>query len=83
VRSLRRLPRAAGLVLTAALLATTSLPAQQHPSHERGFDPEKVYQLGDLDSVNLLNGNVAITLPLGLSFPVGGARPGEHRWCGG
>src|SRR5262249_47584894 len=49
-----------------------SLPAQQHPSHERGFDPEKVYQLGDLDSVNLLNGNVAITIPLGLSFPVSG-----------
>ncbi len=72
----RRAPRPARrplapVFLSAALFAVGA-SAQQHPSHERGFDPEKVYQLGGLDSVNLLNGNVAVTLPLGLSFPVSG-----------
>lgn len=58
---------AAGLVLAAAPLA-----AQPHPSHERGFDPAKVYQFGDLDSVNLLNGNLAVSIPIGPDYPVGG-----------
>jgi RHS repeat-associated protein len=44
--------------------------AQQHPSHERGFDPEKMYQLGDIDSVNLLNGGVSISIPIGSSYPL-------------
>ncbi len=54
------------------LALTAPLAAQQHPSSERGFDPEKVYQFSDLDSVNLLNGNVGITIPLGQKYPVGG-----------
>ncbi|MEO8277236.1 MAG: hypothetical protein ABI639_13565, partial [Thermoanaerobaculia bacterium] len=51
----------------------SSAGAQQHPNLVRGFDPEKVYQFGDFDNVNLLNGNVVLTIPIGGSYPVGGS----------
>ena len=54
------------------LLLASVLPAQQHPSYERGIDPEKMYELGEIDEVNLLNGNIKITIPLGQEYPVGG-----------
>lgn len=63
----------ARLVATLLALALAApLGAQSHPSYERGFDPEKVYQFGDIDNINLLNGNLAITLRLGQKYPVGG-----------
>ncbi len=37
----------------------------------KGFRPEKVFQLNDVDHVNLFNGNLVVTLPLGLRYPVG------------
>jgi RHS repeat-associated protein len=44
----------------------------QAPGLERGFAPEKSYQVGEVDSVNLLNGNVSLHIPIGGSFAVGG-----------
>ncbi|HEY2322123.1 MAG TPA: hypothetical protein VGJ82_04580, partial [Thermoanaerobaculia bacterium] len=38
----------------------------------RGFDPEKVYQIGDIDHVNLFNGNLIIDIPIGPTYTVGG-----------
>ncbi|MGH2627334.1 MAG: RHS repeat domain-containing protein, partial [Anaerolineales bacterium] len=58
--------------LLLALALAGALSAQQHPSHERGFDPEKLYQFSDLDSVNLLNGNLTLAIPIGMRYPVGG-----------
>ncbi|HEY0142260.1 MAG TPA: RHS repeat domain-containing protein, partial [Thermoanaerobaculia bacterium] len=54
------------------LLLVTALPlaAQQHPNNARGFDPEKVYQTADIDHVNVFNGNLIVTLPIGPKFPV-------------
>ena len=38
--------------------------AQQEPNLERGYKPFGSYQGGDIDSVNLMNGNVVIHKPL-------------------
>ncbi len=62
---------ALGAVLLA-VVANTAGASLQHPNLERGFHPEKAYQLGDLDHVNLFNGNLVITLPIGGEYPVGG-----------
>jgi len=37
---------------------------------EPGFNPEQVYQVGDIDNVNLFNGNLNINLPIGPRYPV-------------
>jgi hypothetical protein len=58
-------------ILFLVLLAAASLAsAQQAVNAERGFAPEKVFQFSDVDHVNLLNGNVIVTIPIGLSYPV-------------
>ncbi len=67
-RSLRR----TGFVLFALFVTCLPISAQQHPNLVRGFDPEKVYQFRDFDNLNLLNGNVVLTIPIGGSYPVGG-----------
>ncbi|HEX6101308.1 MAG TPA: hypothetical protein VF432_33640 [Thermoanaerobaculia bacterium] len=36
----------------------------------RGFRPDQVYQFNGLDSVNLFNGNLNVTIPLGPAYPV-------------
>lgn len=65
--------------LRLILLAVTCLAllpgaaSAQHPSVQRGFQPSKLYQVGEVDSVNLLNGNVQVTLPIGGSYPVSSA----------
>ncbi|HWS71483.1 MAG TPA: hypothetical protein VN605_05185, partial [Thermoanaerobaculia bacterium] len=56
---------------TLLLIAAASLQAQMPANFERGFAPEKLYQFGDLDHVNLFNGNLVITLPMGESYPIG------------
>jgi RHS repeat-associated protein len=59
--------------LALALLALAfplSAQAQQHPSNERGMHPEKAYQFDDFDAINMLNGNVTLTIPVGQRFPV-------------
>ena len=42
-----------------------------HPATERGLDPTHTYAMGDLDAVNLFNGNLAVNLPIGTSYPTG------------
>jgi len=45
--------------------------AQQFPSQQRGLLADTAYQSGDLDTVNLFNGNLSVALPLGQPYPVG------------
>jgi YD repeat-containing protein len=52
-------------VLTAAAAG-----AQSPPERERGFKPDLTYQLNEIDSVNLFNGNLNLAIPLG-TYPVG------------
>lgn len=44
----------------------------EHPNLARGFEASKAYAIGDVDHVNLLNGNLILTLPIGSSYHVGG-----------
>jgi RHS repeat-associated protein len=37
----------------------------------RGFDPQKPYQLNGLDSINVMTGNLVITIAIGQTYPVG------------
>jgi len=56
----------------ALLLSATAAVAQNHPNADRGFAPERAFQVGEIDNVSLFNGNLAITIPLGGSYPAGG-----------
>lgn len=65
--------RLAWVLIGGLGLGASVANAQQHPNLERGFRPEHLYHFDDLDSVNLFNGNLSIRIPLGGSYPVGGA----------
>jgi hypothetical protein len=73
--SLSLRPRLLAAVALAALAAAVSAPpaaAEVDPNLERGFAPEKVYAFGELDQVNLFNGNLMLNLPLGGGYSLGG-----------
>ena len=60
--------------LTIALvLGVPPVGAAINPNDDRGFDPEKSYQFGDIDQVNLQSGMIAIHLPIGQRYPVAGS----------
>jgi len=61
------------VVWIALFLVLAALPAAaQHPNVERGFAPGQSFQIGDVDHVNLFNGSLVITLPIGQGYPAGG-----------
>lgn len=64
---MRRLP-----LLLALALVPVRLAADTFPTQERGFQAEKAFHVGDFDTVNLFNGNLVLTIPIGGSYPVGG-----------
>lgn len=38
----------------------------------RGFKPNRVFDFNGVDSVNLYNGNLTLSIPIGQEYPVGG-----------
>ncbi|HEV7670070.1 MAG TPA: hypothetical protein VGS22_16240, partial [Thermoanaerobaculia bacterium] len=58
------------LLLASLLAAVGPLAAQQHPNVAKGFAPDKVFAVGDVDSVNAFNGNLLLTIPIGARFPL-------------
>ena len=64
-----------GLLLLPLLLSALAAPlaADDHPNTERGFAAEKAFSVGEVDSVNVYNGNLVLTIPIGGTYPVGGA----------
>jgi len=65
-------PTAAVALLLLLVPLLVSLPAAgEHPNHAQGFRPENTYELGDLENVNLFNGNLTLTISIGPSYPVG------------
>lgn len=54
-------------------LALVALPhtarSESHPNSQRGFSAESM-AIGDLDSVNLFNGNLVVDIPLGQEYVV-------------
>ena len=61
------------LLALALFAVVTSLYAQQPPNTARGFVAERAYQIGDVDHINLFNGNLIVTIPIGPTYPVGGS----------
>ncbi len=63
-----------GLFTASFLAAALALPlaADPHPNVAIGLSPDKSYQIGDVDNVNLFNGALTVTIPLGPSYPLGG-----------
>ncbi len=68
----RSSPRRATVVVACVLLALAADLSAQPESEvsSRGFKADKVYSVTDLDSVNLLNGNLTISIPLGITYPI-------------
>ena len=66
----RRRPLAR-LLLPLCLLAAPVL-ADVHPNTAPGFPAERSFHVGDVDNVNLFNGGLTLTIPLGGSYPVNG-----------
>lgn len=64
--------RRVGIASLVALLLTSIAAADKPAAIELGFKPGKVYSFGSLDNVNLFNGNMIYTIPLGLQYPVDG-----------
>jgi YD repeat-containing protein len=58
-------------LVVAVLFAAIAANAQKSPNMELGFKADKQYHLTDLDAVNLFNGNLTVTIPLGLKYQVG------------
>src|SRR6266850_6386401 len=52
-------------------LAAVSAFGQKAPMDEIGFHPEKLYDFSKTDSVSLFNGNLMITIPVGIRYSVG------------
>lgn len=59
-------------VLAALLLTPSLAAADTHPNSAGGFASDKAFQVGEVDNVNLFNGNLVLTLPIGQPYPVGG-----------
>jgi len=55
----------------ALLLSCASVVRGQHPNVEHGYVPERVYDFGELDSVNMFNGNLTLQIPIGIGYAVG------------
>lgn len=59
-----------GLVLFLAM-AVPGL-ADIHPNTAGGFPVDQSFHVGDIDNVNLFNGALTVTIPIGPSYPVNG-----------
>lgn len=63
------------IVVLAALVAAfawQSVAQTQHRNQERGFNATGAFSSFDVDSINLFNGNLVITIPVGNTYRVGG-----------
>ena len=52
------------LLVLFAFSVAAAAEAQLNANNARGFEAGKVYQFGDIDHVNVFNGNLIVTLPL-------------------
>lgn len=68
----RRLFGVALLLVAVLAMRAGGASGQTHPNLDRGFAPERAYQIGEIDQVSLYNGNLSITLPIGQAYPLDG-----------
>lgn len=62
----------AAIASLAVLAAAPAALSQEDANLQRGFAADKAYAFGEIDSVNLFNGNLVLTIPIGGGYPVGG-----------
>jgi YD repeat-containing protein len=63
------------LLLALTVVAAVAIPVcgqQQVPALEKGFQADKLYQFNGLDNVGIFNGNLVVTIPIGMSYPLNG-----------
>lgn len=61
------------LVLFGSLFVISAgLMASEHPNIARGFDIGRPYQMNGIDNVNLFNGSLTLTIPIGQRYHVNG-----------
>lgn len=60
------------ILLAFLLLLGAPALADVHPNTAPGFPVDQSFHVGDIDNVNLFNGSLTLTIPLGGSYPVGG-----------
>ncbi len=48
------------------------LAAQDHPNLASGFAPDRVFDFGGVENVNLYSGTLNVSIPIGQTYPVGG-----------
>lgn len=61
------------LILGVVVLAPLSTPAQQDPPFELGLKPFGSYHGGNIDNINVMNGQLGLDIPL-ISYPQRGGR---------
>ncbi len=60
-------------IVTQVMLGLLAAPveaAEPHAILARGFDADQVYDFNGIDQVNLFNGNLVVTIPIGQRYPV-------------
>src|SRR5262249_50710844 len=62
-----------GQLLGLLFALTLCAAAQEEPNLERGFQPYRLYQGGNIDTINFLNGNVTVKMELWRTPERGGA----------
>jgi YD repeat-containing protein len=62
----------AAVILLAAVLSPFAAYAGDDPLTNRGVNLNSVYHIGDIDTVNLFNGNLIIDVPMAAQFPLNG-----------
>ena len=59
-------------VLSVLLALAAPAWADVHPNTAGGFPVDQSFHVGDIDNVNLFNGALTVTIPIGPSYPVNG-----------
>jgi RHS repeat-associated protein len=54
-----------------ALVFCVPLAGSQNPNTSRGFTPDGVFQFNDVDHVNLFNGGLVVSVPVGQTYTAG------------
>ncbi len=72
MRSFMKRTLGGAAILALFLPTVASYAGPQHPNVARGFRAESAFRAGAIDNVNLFNGNLALTIPIGQTYPVGG-----------
>lgn len=64
--------RATFIAVLSIALATAGRAQIVSPNVEKGVSPGKAFSFSDVDTVNLFNGNLSVSIPIGQQYSVGG-----------